>query len=200
MEFGIRKSDSEPRNPNPEFRPKVMRKSMNKKGREGFTLLELMIVVGIIGVLAAISMVKFVQLIDKAKEAATKANLGALRSSIVIYFADTRGMWPKKLNTETFATGGEIFPAFIPTYIKEIPNAVLQRSNPHPHTPEYEKNIEYVETEIYGKISQTQISDKGGWIYSSTGGDVRINCNHKDSNSFNNPNSMIYYSNYGHEF
>ncbi len=66
---------------------------MNKNGRGGFTLLELMIVVGIIGVLAAISMVKFMQLIDKAKEAATKANLGALRASIAIYFADTRGMW-----------------------------------------------------------------------------------------------------------
>ncbi|MFH1562720.1 MAG: type II secretion system protein [Nitrospirota bacterium] len=173
---------------------------MNKKGKGGFTLLELMIVVGIIGVLAAISVVKFVQLIDKAKEAATKSNLGALRSSVVIYFADTRGIWPRKLNTETFTIGEETFPAFIPIYIKKIPKATLQRPNPHPHTPEYEEHVEYVATEIYGEISQNQINDSAGWIYSSTGGDVRINCNHRDSNAFNNQNSTVYYSNYGHEF
>ncbi|MDI6736563.1 MAG: type II secretion system protein [bacterium] len=173
---------------------------MNKKGKEGFTLLELMIVVGIIGVLAAISIVKFMQLIDKAKEAATKANLGALRASITIYFADTRGMWPRTLDTQTYGTGGEILPAFIPVYIRKIPKATLQRSNPHPHTPEYEEHVEYVATGIYGEIAQNQITDYGGWIYSSNGGDVRVNCNHRDSNSFNNPYSMVYYSNYAHEF
>jgi prepilin-type N-terminal cleavage/methylation domain-containing protein len=177
-----------------------MRKLMNKRGRGGFTLLELMIVVGIIGVLTAISVVKFIQLIDKAKEAATKANLGALRVAVTIYFADTKGIWPQKLSTETFKIGEEVFPPFIPTYINRIPSALLQRSNPHPHIPEYEKHIEYVNTGIYGEISADQITDYGGWIYSSTAGDIRVNCNHKDSNAFNNPNSEIYYSNYGHEF
>lgn len=173
---------------------------MKKKGSEGFTLLELMIVVGIIGVLAAISVVKFIQLIDKAREAATKANLSTLRASISIYFADTKGIWPRQLNTETWTHSDETFPAFIPTYIQKIPGATLQRPNPHPHTQDYEKHIEYVATEMYGQINPSQITDRGGWIYTSNGGDIRVNCNHKDSNAFNNPNSTIYYSNYGHEY
>jgi len=165
------------------------------KREKGFTLLELMIVVGIIGVLAAISVVKFIQLIDKAREAATKANLGALRASVSIYFADTKGIWPAKLTTERWTYSGESFPPFIPTYIRKIPQATLQRSNPHAN----EDNIEYVATEIYGQIAPAQITDKGGWIYSSTGGDIRVNCNHRDSTSFNQSNSTIYYSNYGHD-
>jgi len=172
---------------------------MSKKGNRGFTLLELMIVVGIIGVLAAISVVKFVQLIDKAREAATKANLGALRSAISIYFADNKGIWPRELTDKPWTNGGESFPAFIPIYMKKIPKATLQRSNPHPHTPDYEEHIEYVPTEVYGEIAAGQITDFGGWIYSSNGGDIRVNCNHRDSSSVNYPASTIYYSNYGHE-
>lgn len=169
---------------------------MDKKRRDGFTLLELIIVVGIIGVLAAISVVKFVQLIDKAREASTKANLGTLRVSITIYFADTKGIWPNKLTTNTWRNGDEILPAFIPTYIQRIPKATLRKTIKHSSE---EDNIEYVTTEIYGQISAEQITDKGGWIYSPNGGDIRVNCNHKDSTSFNEPNSTIYYSNYGHE-
>jgi len=168
---------------------------MNRKRERGFTLLELIIVVGIIGVLAAISIVKFVQLIDKAREAATKANLGALRASVSIYFADNKGIWPAQLTTEKWIHSGEPFPAFIPTYMRRIPKATLQRSNPHAN----EDNIEYVTTHIYGEIAPEQITDKGGWIYSSTGGDIRVNCTHRDSTSFNQPNSTIYYSNYGHD-
>ncbi|MEW6620160.1 MAG: prepilin-type N-terminal cleavage/methylation domain-containing protein [bacterium] len=172
---------------------------MKKNNKGGFTLLELMIVVGIIGVLAAISVVKFMQLIDKAREAAAKANLGALRASIVIYFADTRGMWPRLLNTEKWDNGGETYPPFVPDYIQKIPRATLQRSNPHPHTEETETHIHYVPTNLYDEIAQGQINDIGGWIYSSNSGDVRINCTHQDTNAFNNLSSTIYYSNYGHE-
>lgn len=168
---------------------------MNKKGKEGFTLLELIIVVGIIGVLTAICVVKFVQLIDKAREAAAKANLGALRASVSIYFADTRGMWPRRLDTEKWSNSGEEFPAFLPTYIRKIPKATLQKSNPHAN----EETVEIVATGVYGKITPDQITDEGGWIYSSTSGDVRINCNHHDSTVSINPNSTIYYSNYGQE-
>lgn len=171
---------------------------MSKKGSKGFTLLELIIVVGIIGVLAAISATKLAQLIDKAREAATKANLGALRASISIYFADNKGMWPRKLDSEKWISGGETFAAFIPTYIQKIPRATLQRSNPH--SRENENKIVYVATEeIYGKITPEQITDEGGWIYSSNGGEIRVNCNHRDSTALTDSNSTIYYSNYGHE-
>jgi prepilin-type N-terminal cleavage/methylation domain-containing protein len=60
----------------------------------GFTLIELMIVAAIIAILAMIALPKFSNLIDRAREASTKGNLGALRSALSIYQADNEGQSP----------------------------------------------------------------------------------------------------------
>lgn len=62
----------------------------------GFTLVELMITVTIIAILASIAIPKFADMIQKAKEGATKAGLGALRSALSIYYADTEGLYPEE--------------------------------------------------------------------------------------------------------
>ena len=58
------------------------------RGRKGFTLVELMIVVAIIGILAAIAIPNFLQFRLKAKTSEAKSNLGAIRSTEVAYFAE----------------------------------------------------------------------------------------------------------------
>ena len=53
----------------------------------GFTLIELVVVIVILGILASQAIPTYLSLVDDAKKASAKANLGALRSSVTIYYA-----------------------------------------------------------------------------------------------------------------
>lgn len=57
--------------------------------RAGFTLIELVMVIVILGILFAISIPKYVDLTKSAKAATLKANLGTIRSTVAIYYANT---------------------------------------------------------------------------------------------------------------
>ncbi|MDI6785315.1 MAG: type II secretion system protein [bacterium] len=131
------------------------------KRQKGFTLIELMIVIAIIGILSVVAIPKFVDLVDKAKEAATKGSLGALRSAIAIYYGDNEGRYPYALDNGTYNSGGINYPAFLPTYIDEIPKVKLRKG--------LHKDTNSVSSS-YG--------DKGGWWYDRSTGKVRIDCGH----------------------
>ena len=58
------------------------------RGKKGFTLIELMIVVAIIGILAAIAIPNFLKFQAKSKQSEAKANLGAIFTGQVSYFGE----------------------------------------------------------------------------------------------------------------
>ncbi len=60
----------------------------HRKGRQGFTLIELMIVVAIIGILAAIAIPNFLRFQLKSKTSEGKVNLSAIRTAEETYLAE----------------------------------------------------------------------------------------------------------------
>lgn len=67
-------------------------------GQQGFTLLELIIVIAVIGVLAAIAMPNLTQTPRRAKEAVLRTNLNTLRQVIDQYYGD-KGFYPADLES-----------------------------------------------------------------------------------------------------
>lgn len=81
----------------------------SRSGEQGFTLLELMIVMIIIGVLAAIAVPSYLASVRKAKEAVLREDLHTMRSAIDSYTVD-KAKAPQSLND--LVEGG---------YLKAIP-------------------------------------------------------------------------------
>jgi general secretion pathway protein G len=71
--------------------------SGRRRRDEGFTLLELIIVVAVIGILATIVMPKLLHTPDRAKEAVLRTDLRTFRDVIDQYYAD-KGKYPESLD------------------------------------------------------------------------------------------------------
>jgi prepilin-type N-terminal cleavage/methylation domain-containing protein len=140
---------------------------------DGFTLIELMIVVAVIGLLGTIAVPKFANLVRKSNEAATLGHLGTIRSALTIYHADTDGAHPND-HLECLVANGK--------YLIKIPECDL---------PPYhlEVNTVFNATDVGGAALYT--TELGHWIYfqnptlAPSGprnvGEVWIACNHLDS-------------------
>ena len=129
----------------------------------GFTILELMVVVAVISILASVAAVRFNLTLRKAKDGATTANLGQIRTAINAYYADQTSSYPSSLSVLTVS--GQ--------YLNAFPSTKLSG---------YHQDSSSVREGSRASV----INDAGGWAYDNNLNDADfgklwVNCTHTDT-------------------
>src|SRR5262245_60278230 len=103
----------------------------NLKRREGFTLIELMIVVAIIGILAAIAIPNFIKFQLRSKAGEGKVNMAAIRTAQESYFAEA-GTYVEWVGSPPFPVGQVKIPFPGASYPGGCPNPLPVYAPPQP--------------------------------------------------------------------
>ncbi len=130
------------------------------KRQNGFTILEVIVMVVVIGVILAITIPKFKSMAYRSREGRTKSSLGDLRGALAIYYSDNFGVYP----SDEGAPDTRLADSIVPKYLKKIPSVDLS----HWHS----KKLSTV---------QDRIDDQGDWMYTTLDGFVAVNCTHNDT-------------------
>ncbi len=94
----------------------LLNKKMFKKRIDGFTMIELIVVIAILGLLSTIGLVSFRTAQIKGRDAQRKSDLAQIQKALEIYYNDY-GYYP----TDDYPASGSFIDAKGTLYIKEIP-------------------------------------------------------------------------------
>lgn len=128
------------------------------RAQQGFTLIEILVVLGIIAILAATIIPNFVGFDAEARVTATKSNLEALRTRVNLFRAK-EGRYPEaleELTTTRFSDAGVEKP-----YLKELPVELISDSQGNQLA--------------LNQTSGEPLPGDGGWVYFTDTADVVVN-------------------------
>lgn len=154
---------------------------MKSRRASGFTLIELMMAVAIIGVLATMIAPRIQLVLERAYEAKSRSQLGALRSALALYYSDTEGKiayngWPDGVP----ADGINLTSVLTPHYISSVPAPFLADHFPYPpglyFDTDSQVNIAHVPPRdvVFARGAPTAILVDRPYVYDPTNGTVYI--------------------------
>lgn len=164
------------------FRNKIM----TKRGRLGFSLVELIIVIVIIGVLAAIAIPRISRGSKGAGESAVVANLAVLRNALELYSSEHDGLYPGAAGDGTNPIGVDAMLTQLTKYSNAAGAVVDVRDPTHPFGPYLRKGIPPLPVGA-NKNAITVLADVAnsppvaneaggeGWVYNYKTGDIIAN-------------------------
>jgi MSHA pilin protein MshA len=132
--------------------------SLRRSGSNGFTLVELVIIIVILGILAAVAIPRYQNMSDEAMEAQCRAMLGSLRSGITIFYAN-----------QAVTTGTAIWPS-----IAELETIGTVMSQPIPPNP-YQDRANAPDSVVTGVTRGATVGTRGGWAYNPATGEIWAN-------------------------
>ena len=130
------------------------------RSRNGFTLMEVLIMLAVLLAVAVVTVPKFQTMVYQSREGRTKAHLADLRGALAIYYSDNFGLYPSDEGT----ADTRLQKTLVPQYIKAIPAVELS----HLHARSM-------------RTIQDRINDAGDWSYSMLNGLITVNCTHLDT-------------------
>ncbi len=151
----------------------------------GFTYIEIVILVAILSIVAALLFPYIKTLQEKGREAATKANISAIKSAISIYYGDHEGVWPATLDVDNKTPGygfGDYLPTMPKVKVTYPPDRKLNPSGNEVTYKSFQADPSLEKPNIFGK----------GWRYEKETGRIWVNSTLLDSEG-------MPYSSYGYQ-
>ena len=155
------------------------------RGEAGFTWIEIVILVALLGILSALIYPRFQQMQEAGREAATKSNIGAIKSAISIYYGDHEGVWPTNLDIND-RTAGFGFGNYLDVMPKvKATHPVDPAKSPEGGSVTYKSFTDDPSLAAPGSLGK-------GWRYERETGRIWVNSSETDSQG-------VSYTTYGYE-